>query len=100
MDRKSKKEIYVRKLVGATNRQISLMLFVQFMFLITLSYLPAMLMGMVLSKINTQFIILEGLKNTMLTIVISYVTVTIIGFISGGFMLISYYKNSISQIKN
>ncbi|NMA65962.1 MAG: ABC transporter permease [Clostridiaceae bacterium] len=94
-----KKEIYVRKLVGATNRQISLMLFVQFMFLITLSYLPAMLMGMVLSKINTQFIILEGLKNTMLTIVISYVTVTIIGFISGGFMLISYYKNSISQIK-
>ena len=73
------------------------MLFVQFMF-VTLSYLPAMLMGMVLSKINTQFIILEGLKNTMLTIVISYVTVTIIGFISGGLCLFLIIR--ISQIKN
>lgn|GEM_PF-1169769 len=92
-----KKEIFVRRLVGATSRNISLMLFKDFMSIITLSYIPAFLLMLAMSKVD--LVIFLKFKFSMITLLSSYVTVAVLGLISGVFMLIAYYKNNISQVR-
>lgn len=92
-----KKEITIRRLVGATNNKIAFMLFKDFMLLITLSYIPALLISVVISRIDLK--IFYSFKFSIDTLLISYFTVVLTGLIAAGLMLFTYYKSSISRIR-
>lgn len=91
-----KKEIFVRRLVGATNQAISLMLLRDFMVIVTLSYIPALVMAVIVSEIDLQGF--HSFRLSIDTVAISYIIVMLTGLISAGLMLVTYYKRSVSQI--
>lgn len=93
-----KREIFVRRLVGATNKKISIMLLKDFFLIITLSYILVLLLAIIVSRVD--LIILLNFKFSMETVVFSYFTVILTGLISASLMLITYYKNNISQIRS
>lgn len=92
-----KKEIFIRRLVGATEKRIAIMLFKDFFLISTSSYIVALLLAMIVSKL--QLITFFIFKLSIETIIIAYGLTMITGLISAGLMLITYYKNSISQIR-
>lgn len=92
-----KREIFVRRLVGATDKKISIMLLRDFFTIITISYIIVLLLSIMIHKID--LVILLNFRFSLETIFISYITTILVGFISAGLMMITYYKNSISQIR-
>lgn len=92
-----RKEIFVRRLVGATDRKISIMLLRDFFIVISMSYIIVLLISMMIHKID--LVILLNFKFSPETIFISYTTTLLVGLISAGLMMITYRKNSISQIR-
>lgn len=92
-----KKEIFIRRLVGATNGRIAIMLFKDFFLIATFSYIVALLLAIIMSKVG--LITLFNFKLSIATTIISYGLTMITGLISSGLLLMTYYKNSISQIR-
>ena len=92
-----KREIFVRRLVGATNQKISIMLLKDFLLISTSSYILALLFIVNISRLD--LIIFLGFKFSTQTIIFSYIITILTGLISIGSILITYYKNNISQIR-
>ena len=92
-----KTEIFVRRLVGATLKKICIMLFVDFLFIVTVSFVFAFLLMLAISEVD--LVIFLKFKFSIITLLLSYVAVIVLGTIASIFMLIDYYKNNISQVR-
>lgn len=92
-----KQEIFIRRLVGADNKKIAIMLLKDLLLIVTFSYLIVLIFNIVLSNIN--LVIMSNFKFSIDTIIISYFVIMIIGMLTIGLMLVGYCRHNISKIR-
>lgn len=91
-----RKEICVRRMVGATNRQIKRRLFVDYMTVLTLAFLPAILISYVLTAVDLKIFI--GFDFSVYTVFLTYIIVFLIGILTNWIMLLQYNSGNISKV--
>lgn len=91
-----KKEIFIKRVIGARNLKIYLMFIKDYWMLLTVSFLPSIGVVYIVSLCDIE--IFTGFNFSILTILLSYVMLLIISALTILIMMVYYSKNTISNI--
>ncbi len=90
-----KKEISIRRMVGASNINIYLLLIKDYWLLLTVSFIPSVGLAYIIGLCKFEFLV--GFDFSLTTILISYAAVLLISLLTVSVMIVFYSKKSISS---
>lgn len=91
-----KKEIAIRRLCGATKRDIQKMLFFEYLSITTISFLMGLILAYMISKVSLWIFI--GFNFSLTTLFISLTMTTAIGIVSSIILIKQYNNNEINNL--
>lgn len=91
-----KKELFVRIICGATDEKIKMLLYKDYILILTIAFFPALIISYMLTFIDLDIFI--GFDFSIYTVLFSYFIVLIIGLITNQIMLKIYKKSKISSV--